>query len=75
LSSITFAWFAPLLEHQSPLFKDFEALFEEFNATFGNLDKNYMSNIKIQFLCEGSPLVVVYASDFDNQLVIFHGVR
>jgi hypothetical protein len=30
------AWFAPLLEHQSPLFNDFEAFFEEFHATFGD---------------------------------------
>ncbi len=47
LSSTTFVRFALLLEHQSPLLNDFEMFFKEFNATFGNLDKECMSNIKI----------------------------
>jgi hypothetical protein len=47
LSSMAIAWFAPLLEHQSLLFNNFEAFFEEFNATFGDLDKKHMFNINI----------------------------
>jgi hypothetical protein len=43
----TFAWLAPLFEHQSPLFKDYETFLKEFNATFGDLDKERMFNIKI----------------------------
>jgi hypothetical protein len=51
LSGTTLAWFTPLLEHLSPLFNDFEAFIKEFNATFGDLDKERMFNIKIQYLC------------------------
>jgi hypothetical protein len=47
LSSTTFAWFTPLLEHQSPLLNDFEAFLEKFNATFGDSNKECISNIKI----------------------------
>ncbi len=47
LSSIALVWFIPSLEHQSPLFNEFEIFLEEFNATFGNLDKECTSNIKI----------------------------
>jgi len=39
LSSMTLAWFAPSLEHQSSMCNDFETFLEKFNATFGNLDK------------------------------------
>jgi hypothetical protein len=63
LSSTAIAWFAPLLEHQSPLLNNFEAFFKEFNATFGDLDKKCTFNIKIQFLCQGSCLVVIRALD------------
>jgi hypothetical protein len=28
---MTFAWFAPLLEHQSPLLNDFKTFFEELD--------------------------------------------
>jgi hypothetical protein len=47
LSSTTIVWFAPLLEHQSPLLNNFETFFEELNATFGDLDKKRTFNIKI----------------------------
>jgi hypothetical protein len=44
-------WFAPLLEHQSPLLNNFEKFHEKFheklNATFGNSNKEHRSNIKI----------------------------
>jgi hypothetical protein len=51
LLGMALAWFAPLLEHQSPLFNDFETFLKEFNAIFGNLDKDCIFNIKIQSLC------------------------
>jgi hypothetical protein len=38
---------APLLEHQSPLLNNFETFFKKFNATFGDLNKEHMSSIKI----------------------------
>jgi hypothetical protein len=47
LSSMAFLWFAPLLEHQSPLFNEFKAFIKYFNATFGDSNKEYTSNIKI----------------------------
>jgi hypothetical protein len=39
LSSTAFAWFAHLLEHQPPLFNNFEMFFEKPNATFGDFNK------------------------------------
>ncbi len=48
LLGTTLIWFAPFLEHQSPLFNNFEAFLEEFNATLGDLDKERMSRIKIR---------------------------
>jgi hypothetical protein len=44
---VALAWLALLLEHQSPLFNDYEAFLEKFNATFGDLDKKRTFNIKI----------------------------
>ncbi len=64
LSSMALTWFTPLLEHQSPLFNDFEMLFEKFNATFGNLDKECTSNIKIRSFYQGSQLTIIYALEF-----------
>jgi hypothetical protein len=46
-SGATLAWFVLLLEHQSPLFNDFEMFLEIFDATFGDSDKECMSSIKI----------------------------
>jgi hypothetical protein len=63
LLSTTFAWFTPLLEHQSPLFNDFKAFLEEFNATFRNLNKECTSTIKIQSLCQGCS-AAIYPSEF-----------
>jgi hypothetical protein len=47
MSSKALALFAPLLEHQSPLLNNFETFLEKLNATFGDLDKECMSSIKI----------------------------
>jgi hypothetical protein len=56
-SGMTLVWFAPLLEHQSPLFNGFETFLEKFNAAFGDLDKmhvqheNIISLSRITFSC------------------------
>jgi hypothetical protein len=42
------AWFAPLLECQSPLLNYFEAFVEEFNVTFGDLKKEHTLINKLQ---------------------------
>jgi hypothetical protein len=47
LSSITLTWFAPLLEHQSPLLKNFEAFLEEFGVSFGNSNKKRITTNKL----------------------------
>jgi hypothetical protein len=63
---MTLVWFAPLLEHQSPLFNDFETFFEKFNAIFFNLDKECTFNIKISSFYQGSRLVIIYALEFKH---------
>ncbi len=64
LSNMALAWFAPLLEHQSPLFNDFEVFFEKFNATFEHSNKKCMFNIKIRSFCQRSHSTMLYASKF-----------
>ncbi len=64
MSSKALALFAPLLEHQSPLLNNFETFLEKLNATFGDLDKECMSSIKIWSLCQGSHLATIYALKF-----------
>jgi hypothetical protein len=64
LLGTTFAWFATLLECQSPLLNGFETFLEEFHATFGDSNKEDTSNIKIQSFCQGSHSILVYASKF-----------
>jgi hypothetical protein len=62
LSSTTFTWFAPFLEHQSPILNNFEGFLEEFNATFGDSDKEFTSSIKNRSFCQTSHSIVVYTS-------------
>jgi hypothetical protein len=64
LSGMALAWFAPLMEHQSPLLNDFQVFFEKFNATFGDSNKKCIFNIKIRFFCQKSCSAMVYASKF-----------
>ncbi len=64
LSCIIFIWFTLLLEHQSPLFNDFEAFLKNFNVTFGNLNKKCTSNIKIWYFCQRLHSIIIYASKF-----------
>jgi hypothetical protein len=64
LLGMALAWFAILLEHQSPLFNNFEMFFEKFNATFGYSNKECMFNIKIQIFGQKSRSTMVNASKF-----------
>ncbi len=52
LSSIAFVWFALLLEHQSPLFDNFEAFIEKFNATFGDSNKKHSLTLRYDLFVE-----------------------
>jgi hypothetical protein len=61
---MAFVWFALLLKQQAPLFNNFETFLKNFNASFGDLDKERTSNIKIQSFCQRSCLSIVYASKF-----------
>ncbi len=75
LSNIAFAWFAPLLEHQSPLFNNFEAFLEEFNATFRDSYKKCTFNIKYDFFVKEHIQLWHMHRSLNNWLVIFHGVK
>jgi hypothetical protein len=46
------------------LTNDFELFLEKFNATFGDLNKEHISNIKIRYLFQGSRSIIVHASEF-----------
>ncbi len=50
------------------MLNDFETFIEEFNAIIGNSNKERMLSIKIQLLCQGSRLIMVYALEF-RQLI------
>ncbi len=54
LSSMAFVWLTPLLEHQSPLFNDFDAILNEFNATFENWTRDPFQQISYDPFCQGS---------------------
>ncbi len=75
LLNTTLVWFAPLLEHQSPLLNDFETFLKKFNVTFRNSDKECTSNIKIWSFCQGSHSTIVYASKLNSWIAIFHGMK
>jgi hypothetical protein len=61
---LALAWFTPLLEHQSPLFNDFETFFENFNAIFRDSGKKCTFNVKLQYFYQGSCSIVIDASEF-----------
>jgi hypothetical protein len=64
LSGTALAWFAPLLEGQSPLLDDFESFVQEFSATFGDTDKERTSATKLRALQQGAKPASAYASQF-----------
>ena len=64
LCGTALAWFAPLLEKQSPLLEDFEAFVKEFQASFGDTDSTRTAINKIRRLRQGDRPASAYAADF-----------
>ncbi len=64
LLDTTLTWFAPFLEHQSPLLDNFEAFFEKISASFGDSNKENITKNKLQALCQGSRPTSMYASEY-----------
>ena len=64
LSGTTLAWFAPLLEKESPLLNNFEEFISEFKACFGDTDSVRTTINKIRRLRQGDRPASAYAADF-----------
>ena len=62
LSGTTLAWFAPLLEKESPLINNFEFI-SEFKECFGDTDSVKTTINKIQRLRQGDRPASAYAVD------------
>ncbi|CAG8666591.1 13661_t:CDS:1 [Cetraspora pellucida] len=58
------AWFALLLEKESPLLNDFNGFVREFEATFGDSEKVRTAANRIRKLTQGSNSASSYASEF-----------
>ena len=64
LTGTALAWFAPLLEKQSPLLEDFDGFIKEFQACFGDTDSVRTAINKIRRLRQGDRPASAYAADF-----------
>ena len=64
LSGTTLAWFAPLLEQESPLLNNFEEFISKFKACLGDIDSVRTTINKIRRLRQGDRPASGYASDF-----------
>ena len=64
LSGSALAWFAPLLEKESPLLNSFEEFISEFKACFGDTDSIRTTINKIRRLRQGDRPTSTYAADF-----------
>ena len=65
LSGSALAWFAPLLEKESPLLNNFEEFLSEFKACFGDTDSCIRKAFnKIRRLRQGDRPASAYAADF-----------
>ena len=64
LSGSALAWFAPLLEKESPLLNNFEEFISEFKACFGDTDSIRTTINKIRRLRQGDRPASAYAADF-----------
>ena len=64
LSGTALAWFAPLLEKNSPLLNNFEEFISEFKACFGDTDSIRTAINKIRRLRQGERPASAYAADF-----------
>ena len=64
-SGSALAWFAPLLEKQSPLLNNYEDFISEFKACFGESTDSIRTTInKIRRLRQGDRSAFAYAADF-----------
>ena len=64
LSGTALAWFAPLLEKESPLLNNFEDFIKEFQASFGDTDSVRTAINKLRRLRQGDRPASAYASNF-----------
>ena len=64
LSGSTLAWFALLLEKESPLLNSFEEFISEFKAYFGDTDNIRTAINKIRRLRQGDRPASAYATNF-----------
>ena len=64
LSGTALAWFAPLLEKNSPLLNNFEEFISEFKACFGDTDSIRTTINKIRRLFQGERPTSASAADF-----------
>ncbi|KAK9746598.1 hypothetical protein K7432_018180 [Basidiobolus ranarum] len=64
LSGTALAWFAPLLESQSPPLSNIPAFLTKLEATFGNTDKERTSAAKLGALQQGSKPASTCAAAF-----------
>ena len=64
LTGPALSWFAPLLEHNSPLLDDLDTFLNEFEPAFGDSDKARTAANKICSLTQGNHPAFTYASKF-----------
>ena len=64
LSGSTLAWFALLLEKESPLLNNFEEFLSEFKACFGDTENIRTTINKIRRLRQGDRPTSAYVADF-----------
>ena len=64
LSGTALAWFAPLLEKNSPMLNNFEEFMSEFKSCFGDTDSVRTAINKIRRLRQGERPASAYAADF-----------
>lgn len=64
LTGSALSWFAPLLEKNSPLLRDWEAFLETFSAAFGDSDRERVAETKMQNLRQGTRSASIYAAEF-----------
>ena len=64
LSGTTLAWFAPLLEQESPLLNNFVEFISDFKSCFGDIHSVRTTINKIRRLRQGDRPASAYASEF-----------
>lgn len=64
LSGTALSWFAPLIESNSELLRDFPSFLEEFEGCFGEVDKGHVAANKIRQLRQAGQSASTYAAEF-----------